>query len=209
MNDMSDGPKAIDELPPTPPGAVPLDATSDYAREPTAEQLATVERLALAAAGPPPLPAPWQPLADWSSQPPPAFGGAANTIHFYLNHTDGIGYQGCMFFKAASPPYSYFSRNRFYGTGHVYPNVPWGELYKTVGSLGNLPAPWVRLVIALRATDGLAGLTFHQAGGSGALPGAEVGWAEEDLRELLGTSPHFVTSLGPWVLYLELTSLLM
>jgi hypothetical protein len=151
---MSDDPKAIDELPPKPPGAVPLDATSDYAREPTAEQLATVERFALAAAGPPPLPAPWQPLADWASQPPPAFGGAANTIHFYLNHTDGIGYQGCMFFKAASPPYSYFSRNRFYGTGHVYPNVPWGELYKTEGSLGNLPAPWVRLVIALRARTG-------------------------------------------------------
>ena len=205
---MGDEPHVMDEQPPAPLGSVPLGETSDYAREPTPDQLATVERLVLAAAAPPALPAAWQPLADWATQPSPAFLGAANTIHFYLNHTDGIGYQGCMFYKAASPPYGYFSWNRFYGTGHVYPTVPWGELYKASGTSG-LPAPWVRLVIALRGTTGLAGLTFHEAAGSGALPGPVVGWAEEDTRDVLGTSPHFVTSFGPWVLYLELTSLLL
>src|SRR5215203_608166 len=92
-------PHVLDDVPPKPPGSVPLGETSDYARAPTAEQLATVEQLALAAAGPPPLPAPWEPLADWSSQPAPAFSGSANAIHFYLNHSDGIGYQGFMFFK--------------------------------------------------------------------------------------------------------------
>jgi hypothetical protein len=205
---MNDAPEISEQMPPTLLGRMPVGEANEYAYEPTDADLARSE-LALTAAGPPPLPAPWQPLADWSSQPPPAFAGAANAIHFYLNHTDGIGYQGHIFYKAASPPYHYFSRNRFYGTGHVYPNVPWGELYKAEGSLGNLPAPWVRLIIALRATNGIAGLTFHQADASGALPGTQVGWGEEDVRDLLGVSPHFVTGFGPWVLYLELTSLLM
>jgi hypothetical protein len=210
MNAMND-PEVNAELPPKPPGRAVVDYVNDDAPELPADFLATGERLtfALAAApGPPSLPAAWQPLADWSSQPSPAFGGAANTIHFYLNHTDGIGYQGCMFFKPASPPYHYFSRNRFYGTGHVYPSVPWGELYKTSGPAG-MPAPWVRLIIAIRATGGLAGLTFHEAGGSGALPATQVGWAEEDVGDLLGRPPHFVTGFGPWILYLELTSLLL
>jgi hypothetical protein len=87
--------------------------------------------------------------------------------------------------------------------------VPWGELYKAVGSLGDLPAPWVRIVIALRASGGLAGLTFHQAIGSSGLPGQEVGWGEEDISDPLGGGTHFVTNMGPWILYMELTSLLM
>ena len=200
-----------DETPPTPPGRVSLGEAMESA--PALPVVPTRGGAAAFAApsGPPPLPAAWQPLADWSSQPAPAFAGAANAIHFYLNRRDGIGYQGYMYFKPASPPYHYFSRNRFYGTGHIYPNVPWGELYKSLGPSApeNMPAPWVRLIIALRATDGLAGLTFHEAGGPGALPGIQVGWAEEDVRELLGTSPHYVTSFGQWILYMELTSQLL
>jgi hypothetical protein len=188
--------EVMDTSPPLPPA---LDGTRG-------------EALAFALpAGAPAIPPAWQPLAEWSSAPAPAFGGAANAIHFYLNHRDGIGYQGFMHFKPASPPYGHLSRNRFYGTGHVYPNVPWGELYKSLGPSApeNMPAPWVRLVIALRAATAIAGLTFHQAGGSGSLPAGQVGWAEEDVRDLLGSSPHFVTSLGPWVLYLETTTQLL
>ena len=130
---MNDDPAVAAELPPKPPGHMPVGEVNYEAPDMPSDFLATGERLAFAqaSAGPPPLPAVWQLLADWSSQPPPAFGGAANTIHFYLNHTNGIGYEGCMFFKAASPPYHPFiSRNRFYGTGHVYPNVPWGSSTK-------------------------------------------------------------------------------
>jgi hypothetical protein len=200
MSDYDSG--ATDVAPPQPPGDSP---PGEEGLQTTLIEDAPGERIDIAA---PALPAAWQPLADWCNQQPPSFAGSANTIHFYLNHTDGIGYQGCMFFKPATPPFHYFSRNRFYGTGHVYPNVPWGELYKVQGP-SHLPAPWVKLVIGLRATDALAGLTFHEASGSGALPGSQVAWGEEDVRELLGSSPHFVTSLGPWVLYLELTTLLL
>jgi len=193
-------------LPPQPPGTLSLGEEVERAATATAPELTPSERFDYPAPGMPPL---WQSLADWCNQPPPSFGGNANTIHFYLNHSDGIGYQGLMFFKAATPPFSYFSRNRFYATGHVYPNVPWGELYKVQGPGGNLPAPWIRLVIALRAANGIAGLTFHQADNAGGLPGTQVGWGEEDVRDLLGNSPHFVTSFGRWVLYLELTTHLL
>jgi hypothetical protein len=90
----------------------------------------------------PGMPQGWQELADWSSQPPPAFAGEAKTIHFWLNHhSSGIVHRGLLFFKPASPPFSYFSRNRFYGTGYVIPNVPWGELYcQRQANLDQLPA---------------------------------------------------------------------
>ena len=190
---------------PIPPGDVSLAEASPREFKTSFTGEAPGERADYPAPG---MPSQWQLLADWLSQPPPAFGGAANAVHFYMNHTDGIGYQGLMYFKAATPPFNYFSRNRFYGTGHIYPNVPWGEWYKVHGP-GQLPAPWARLVIALRAAGGIAGLTLHDASGSGALPGPQVGWAEEDVRELLGAQPHFVTSLGRWILYLEFTTALL
>jgi hypothetical protein len=165
------------------------------------------ESMAFAAPG---LQPGWQPIANWCTAPSPAYAGNTHTVHFYLNHVDnGIGYQGLFFYQPATPPFTYFSRNRFYGVGHVYPNVPWGELYKSVGSLGNLPAPWLRIVIALRSRDGIAGLTFHEAGGPGALPGTQVGWAEEDVREPLGAADHAVTGLGRWVLYMDFTTALL
>jgi hypothetical protein len=38
---------------------------------------------------------------------------------------------------------------------------------------------------------------------------AMAGWGEEDVRDLLGSPPHFVTSLGPRVSHMELTTLLL
>lgn len=207
---VDDASAILKETPPPPPGLVPFGKAMDKA--PKLSALATTgETLAFVAATPPTLPAAWQPLANWCGQPAPSFAGSANAIHFYLNNRAGIGYEGFLYYKPASPPFNWFSRNRFHGTGHIYPNVPWGELYKSLGPSApeRMPAPWVRIIIALKATSGLAGLTFHQAGGSGALPGAEVGWAEEDVQPPGGTSPHYVAGFGEWILYMELTQHLL
>lgn len=197
--------ETMSTTPPAPPGNAVLGQAGARTYDAASMPAPPSEAMAFPDPG---MPHPWEMIADWLSQPAPAFVGNANAVHFYLNHTDGIGYQGFLYFKPATPPHSWFSRNRFYGVGHVYPNVPWGEKYKAEGSNG-LPAPWIRVVLALRASGGIAGLTFHEASGSGALPGPEVGWAEEDVRQLLGAPPHFVTSAGPWILYLEFSTLLL
>lgn len=175
--------------------------------EPKTELLekAPFERLDFAAPG---LPAGWQPLADWCTQPLPAFVGNANAVHFYLHSHPGMVYRGMLFYKPADPPFTYFSRNRFYGIGHLIPNVPWGELYKAQGPGGNLPAPWVRLIIAIRSNGAIAGLTFHGSGG-GSIVGAQVGWQEEDVAEPQGGGTHFITHFGRWLLYMDLSTNLL
>jgi hypothetical protein len=181
--------------------------------DPYADRRRTLEfdapMLAMAAA--PGLQPGWRQLADHLEQPSSS-AASAPAVQFYLvtNQAAGPVYQGRLYYRAALPPFGYFSRNRFYGVGYLIPNNWWGELYKTVGSVSpQLPPPWVRIVVAARTTSALAGLTFHASDATGALPGTEVGWAEEDATDPSIGGSYAASRIGGWDINMVRTTALL
>jgi hypothetical protein len=132
------------------------------------------------------VPAAYQPMVDWVTQPVPSFRGDMHALHFFLINEEGEApfplYQGFMFFNEVPNP-SHTRHHSFSGVGRVVGNRGYLKHAQTFEPGGvSSPSDWVKLHILLRHAPHAPGFgaSFHKPG-SDAFVGELASSLEYDL----------------------------
>ncbi len=76
------------------------------------------------------LPAEFQEKIDWVNQPPPTNARDTHALHFWLRSTEGLSYQGLMFYRPGSPTSPITQQqNGIQGKGYLTPTPPYVREY--------------------------------------------------------------------------------